>query len=79
MDFQFQTNPSSSPNDNQSTKRKHPRMTIVCYQQSNYRIIHHLQLLLLALPQIGHHLPYSLHIPYPQFPHGRHICMCMTP
>ena len=36
--------PSLSPNDNQSIKRKHdPRTTIVCYQQSNYIIIHHLQ------------------------------------
>ena len=39
-----------SPNDNQSIKRKHdPRMTIICYQQSNQRINHHLQWLLLTL------------------------------
>ena len=49
LDVQFQTN-SLSHNDNQSIKRKHdPRMTIICYQQSNYRIIHHLQWLLLIL------------------------------
>ena len=36
--------PPSSLNDNQSIKGKHdPRMTIICCQQSNYRIIHHLQ------------------------------------
>ena len=29
-------------------------MTIICCQQSNYRIIHHLQWLLLTLPQMGH-------------------------
>ena len=32
LDVQFQTNPSS-PNDNQSIKRKHnPRINIICYQ-----------------------------------------------
>ena len=32
LDVQFEMNPSS-PNDNQSIKRKHnPRMTIMCYQ-----------------------------------------------
>ena len=47
--------PPFSPNDNQLIKRKRdPRMTIICYQQSNYRIIHHLQWLLLTLPQMGH-------------------------
>ena len=36
--------PPSSLNDNQSIKGKHdPRMTIICCQQSNYRIIYHLQ------------------------------------
>ena len=48
---EFQTNsPLPSLNDNQSIKRKHdPRMTIICYQQSNQRINHHLQWLLLTL------------------------------
>ena len=42
-------NPSSSSNDNQLIKRNHdPRRTIICYQQSNYRIIHHLQWFLLT-------------------------------
>ena len=45
----------TSPNDNHSIKRKHdPRMIIKCYQQSNYRSIHHLQGLLLTLPRMGH-------------------------
>ena len=51
---------------------------LLCYQQRNYRIIHHLQWLLLTLPRMGqwpgylrwlwlesHRLPYSLHAPYP--------------
>ena len=70
-------------NDNQLIKRKHDRrMTIICYQQINYRIIHHLQWLLLTLSRMGywpgylwwlwlasHCLPYFLHTSYPQFPH----------
>ena len=41
----------SSPSDNQSIKRKHDlRMAIICYQQSNYKIIHHPQWLLLTHP-----------------------------
>ena len=33
LDVHIQTNPTPSPNDNQSIKRTHnPRMTIICYQ-----------------------------------------------
>ena len=43
LDVQFQTK-SPSPNDNQPIKRKlDSRMTIICYQQSNQRIILQLQ------------------------------------
>lgn len=57
-------------------------MTVMCRLQSNCKIIHHLQWLLLTLPQMGHrpeylrwfwltshHLPHSLHTPYLKFPH----------